>query len=67
LKQKTDSKRAIVALARKLLVIIYSMLKANTPYDEQKFMVRKEASTQKRIRRMVNELTGLGFAVSLPA
>jgi transposase len=67
LKQKTDSKRAIVALARKLLVIIYSMLKANSPYDEQKFMVRKEASTQKRIRRMVNELTGLGFAVSLPA
>jgi hypothetical protein len=28
---------------------------------------RKEASTQKRIYRMFNELTGLGFAVSLPA
>jgi len=35
LKQDTDSKRAIVALARKLLVIIYTMLKNNTPYDEQ--------------------------------
>jgi transposase len=67
LKQKTDSKRAIVALARKLLVIIYTMLKNNTPYDEQKFVERKEASNQKRIYRMVNELTGLGFAVSLPA
>jgi len=67
LKQKTDSKRAIVALARKLLVIIYTMLKTNTRFDEQKFLDRKEATSQKRIHRMVNELTRLGFAVSLPA
>jgi transposase len=29
LKQRTDAKRAIVALARKLLVIIYAMLKTD--------------------------------------
>ena len=34
LKQRTDSKRAIVALARKLFVIIYAMLKNNQPFDE---------------------------------
>ena len=67
LKQHTDSKRAIVALARKLLVIIYTMLKTNQPYNEQKFLERKNASEQKRVKRMVNELTRLGYAVSLAA
>ena len=67
LKQRTDSKRAIVALARKLLVIIYTMLKTNSPYDEQKFLERKKASDQRRVKRMVNELTRLGYAVSMAA
>lgn len=67
LKQRTDSKRAIVALARKLLVIIYTMLKTNSPYDEQKFLERKAASEQRRVKRMVFELTRLGYDVSLPA
>jgi len=67
LKQCTGSKRAIVALARKLLVIIYTMLKTNSPYDEQKFLERKTASEQKRFKRMVNELTRLGYAVSMSA
>lgn len=67
LKQHTDAKRAIVALARKLLVIIYTMLKTNQPYNEQKFVERKNASEQKRVKRMVYELTRLGYAVSLAA
>lgn len=67
LKQRTDSKRAIVALARKLLVIIYTMLKTNQPFDEQKFLERKQASDRKRVNRIINELTKLGYAVSLPA
>lgn len=67
LKQRTDSKRAIVALARKLLVIIYTMLKTNSPYDEQKFLERKAATEQRRVKRMVFELTKLGYDVSIPA
>lgn len=67
LKQRTDSKRAIVALARKLLVIIYAMLKKNQPFDEQKFLERKETASRKRVSRMVNELTKLGFVISSPA
>jgi transposase len=67
LKQRTDAKRAIVALARKLLVIIYTMLKTNQPYNEQKFVERKNASEQKRVKRMVYELTRLGYVVSLAA
>lgn len=67
LKQRTDAKRAIVALARKLLVIIFTMLKSNSTYDEQKFLQRKEASDRKHISRMVHELTRLGYAVSISA
>ena len=67
LKQRTDAKLAIVALTRKLLVIIYTMIKSNTFYDEQKFLERKEIVNQRRIKRMVNELTGLGFSVSFAA
>lgn len=65
LKQRTDAKRAIVALARKLLVIIYTMLKTNQPYKEEKFLERKKASEKRRVSRMVNELSRLGYAVSL--
>jgi transposase len=67
LKQHTDAKRAIVALARKLLVIIYTMLKTDQLYNEQRFMQRKKVSEQRRVKRMVFELSQLGYAVSLPA
>ena len=67
LKQRTDSKRAIVALARKLLVIIYAMLKAGQPFDEQKFVERKAANEHRRVSHMVHELTKLGCVVSMPA
>jgi transposase len=65
LKQKTDSKRAIVALAHKLLVIIYIMLKTNSLYDEQKFLERKEVCEQKRVKRMIANLTKIGNVVTL--
>lgn len=65
LKQRIGTKRAIVALARKLLVIIYTMFKTNHLFDEQKFLERKQASERKRVNRMVNELSRLGYTVSL--
>jgi len=65
LKQRRGAKRAIVALARKLLVIIYAMLKSNQPYNEEKFLERKQASEQRRVGRMVSELKRLGFTVTL--
>lgn len=67
LKQRTDAKRAIVALARKLLVIIFAMLRSNCAYDEQRFFQRKQTTEQKRVSRMVHELTKLGFSISVPA
>ena len=65
LKQRIGTKRAIVALARKLLVIIYTMLKTGQLYDERKFLERKHVSEKRRVKRMVNELSRLGYAVSL--
>ena len=50
LKQRIGAKRAIIALARKLLVIIYTMLKSNQPFDEQKFLERKVVVEQKTCR-----------------
>ena len=64
LKQRTEAKRAIVALAWKILVIIYTMLKTNQLYDESRFQERKRASEQRRVSRMVHELTRLGYAVT---
>lgn len=64
LKQRTDAKQAIVALARKLLVIIFAMLKSNQPYKEEKFIERKAASEKRRVGRMVSELSRLGFTVT---
>lgn len=65
LKQHTGGKRAIVALARKLLVIIYTMLKTGQMYDEQKFLERRKISEQRKVKRMVYELGRLGYSVSL--
>jgi hypothetical protein len=64
LKQRTDGKRAIIALARKLLVIIYTLLKTDQQYDDEKFQMRKVMAQQKHINRMVNELTHIGYIVS---
>ncbi|PWB55219.1 MAG: hypothetical protein C3F13_04715 [Anaerolineales bacterium] len=59
-KQHTDAKRAIVALAHKLLVIIYAMLKTDQLYNELKFLERKKAFEQRRVKRMVFKLSRLG-------
>ena len=67
LKQRIGAKRAIVALARKLLVIIYTMLRTNQLFDEQKFLERKEFVEQRRVKRMISELTRQGYEVALAA
>ncbi len=46
IKQKKEAKKAIVALARKLLVIIYTMLKQGTLFDESCFEARHKNCEQ---------------------
>jgi len=63
LKQNKGSKKAIIALARKLLVIIYTMLKSGTFYDEGCFEERRKNCEQKRVSRYIAELQKLGYII----
>lgn len=67
LKQRIGAKKAIIALARKLLVIIFTMLRKNALFDENCFRKRKELNKQTRIYRMMRELTNMGYTVSSPS
>ena len=66
MKQRKGAKKAIVALARKLLVIIYTMLKTDTQYNESFFESRRLQTEKKRVSRMISELNRLGFEVKKP-
>lgn len=67
MKQRKGAKKAIVAFARKLLVIIYTILKTDTKYNENCFESRRLQTEKKRVVRMVYELQKLGFEVKQPA
>lgn len=66
IKQRKGAKRATIALARKLLALIYTILKTKAPYDEKCFETRRKPSERKRASRMVNELQKLGYSVAAP-
>lgn len=63
IKQHRGAKRGIIALARKILVIIYTMLKSEKSYDESAFEQRKQRNQQKRTSKLIHELTRLGYHV----
>jgi len=63
IKQRKGAKRAVVALARKLLSIIYTMLKTKQPYNEDRFEERRKQCEQKRASRMIHELAKLGYRI----
>ena len=63
IKQKKGAKKAIVALARKLLVIIYTMLKQGTLFDESYFETRRKNCEQKQLSRYIRELEKHGYHV----
>lgn len=65
-KQRKGAKRATIALARKLLVLIYTMLRTGIPYNEDCFEKRRKHCERKRASRMINELEKLGYHVISP-
>ena len=67
IKQKKGAKKAIVALARKLLVIIYTMLKQGTLFDESCFETRRKNCEQKQLSRYIRELEKHGYHVEAQA
>jgi transposase len=63
---RTGSKmKAKVAIARKLLVIVYHVLSTLKPYEEPKPKGRNSQSNQKRIQRHLRELRTLGLEVQV--
>lgn len=66
IKQRRGGKRAIVALARKLLVIIYNMLKNDTDFNEDYFELVKVKQEKYRIKRIMAEARKLGLEVIEP-
>jgi len=65
-KQRRGAKKAIVALARKLLVIIYNMLKNGTDYDEKVFSEVQKKREIIRVNRIISEAKKLGLEVIRP-
>lgn len=61
LKQRRGAKKAIIALARKILVIIYNLLKYQDVYNETKFEIAKQKQESLRVRKLSIEANKLGF------
>jgi len=63
IKQRRGTKKAIVALARKILVILYHMLKNRSIYCEDKFEAAKQKSESVRIHKLAASAKKLGFSL----
>ena len=63
IRQRRGTKKAIVALGRKILTIIYAILKSGQEYDEGHFEEIREYYKSMRLERMASELTQAGFSV----
>lgn len=66
IKQRRGGKRAIVALARKILVIIYNMLKNDTDFDENCFELVRIKQEKSRLKKIIAEARKLGLEVIEP-
>lgn len=62
-KQRSGAKKAVIGLARKILVIIYTLLKENISYNEEKFAEIKISYEKKREKKLIQELQKRGFKV----
>jgi len=60
-KQRRGAKKAIIALARKILVIIYHLLKNHDVYNEDKFVAAKLKQESLRLKKIAADAKKLGF------
>lgn len=66
-KQRRGSKKAIIALARKILVIIYNMLKTGSQYDETAFELTRKKQNEVQKKRIISEAKRLGLQIIEPS
>ena len=61
IKQRRGAKKAVIALARKILVIIYHLLKNHDLYNENKFEQTKQKQETLRLKKLTADAKKLGF------
>lgn len=61
LKQRRGSKKAVIAVSRKIMVIIYNILKNNDVYCEDKFQAAKAKHDEMRIKKIIADAKRLGL------
>jgi hypothetical protein len=62
-KQRRGAKKAIIALARKILVIIYNILKTGSQYDETMFEAVQQKQSERHKKRIIAEAKKLGLQI----
>jgi len=60
-KQRRGAKKAVIALSRKILVIVYHLLKSNSVYDEMRFESAKHKQEIFKVKKIQLEAKKLGF------
>lgn len=66
-KQRRGGKKAIIALAHKILTIIYPILKNESgSYDEELYQILQDRMLERRQNKMVKELVKSGFVITPP-
>lgn len=66
LKSQKGANRATIALARKILVVIFNMLKNLVPYDDSIYETLRLKCQKRKTDRFISELTKLGYQVVAP-
>ena len=63
-KQRRGGKKALIALARKILTIIYGIFTTGYEFDEELYQRKQMDQDQRRQQHMIRELQKQGFEVS---
>jgi len=64
LKARRGAKKAIIAVARKMLVIIHIMLSNGIPYSEEAFEKARKKQDDTRVRKIIRDAERLGLIVT---
>jgi hypothetical protein len=64
LRVRRGSQKAVIAVARKMLTVIYYMLKNNTVYSEDYYEEAKLKYEESRKRKLFAEANKLGFILT---
>lgn len=67
LSKRRGYKRAIVAIAHKMLIAIYHMIRDNKPYQELGPAIFDQRSAESKTKSLVKQLQNLGYTVELRA